>query len=115
MLSHAAPIAAVNPVCVMPPNARAATNHDAGANLRASQRIADILKLLSTTLAPQRRLVHAGERIDQAGEHFGNLYILNSGFFKIVTASGAERYTREALPGETSGAPGAAGTVQRDP
>jgi CRP/FNR family transcriptional regulator len=87
MLSHAAPIAAVNPICVMPPNARTAANLDTGANQRASQRIADILKLLSTTLAPQRRLVHAGERIYQAGEHFGNLYILNSGFFKIVTLS----------------------------
>ena len=60
---------------------------EAGANLRASQRIADVLKLLSTTLPLQRRLVHAGERIYQAGEHFGNRYILNSGFFKIVTLS----------------------------
>ena len=49
--------------------------------------IADILDLLSATLSPQRQLVHAGERIYQAGEHFGNLYILNSGFFKIVTLS----------------------------
>jgi CRP/FNR family transcriptional regulator, anaerobic regulatory protein len=87
MLSHTAPIAAVNPARVVLPDARPAANLDAGANLRASQRIADILKLLSTTLAPQRRLVHAGELIYQAGEHFGNLYILNSGFFKIVTLS----------------------------
>ena len=87
MLSHAAPIAAVNLPCGMPPDARPATPLDAGANLRARQRIAEILKLLSTTLAPQRRLVHAGELIYQAGEQFGNLYILNSGFFKIVTMS----------------------------
>ena len=87
MLSHAAPIAAVERACVMPPDTRHATPLDAGANLRASQRIADILELLSTALSPQRRLVHAGELVYQAGEHFGNLYILNSGFFKIVTLS----------------------------
>jgi len=57
---------------------------DADANQRASQRIADTLRLLGDTLAPQRRVVHAGDVIYQAGEGFGNLYILNSGFFKIV-------------------------------
>jgi CRP/FNR family transcriptional regulator, anaerobic regulatory protein len=56
-------------------------------NQRTSQRIADALKLLTDTLAPQRRVVHAGDVIYQAGEHFGNLYILNSGFFKIVNLS----------------------------
>ncbi len=35
-------------------------------------------------LAPQRRTVHAGDTVYQAGERFGNLYILNAGFFKIV-------------------------------
>ena len=60
---------------------------DAGANQRASQHIADTLKLLNDALAPQRRIVHAGDAIYQAGERFGNLYILNSGFFKIVNLS----------------------------
>jgi CRP/FNR family transcriptional regulator len=87
MLSHAATIAAVNLARAMPPVMPHAPQHDAGVNQRASQRIAEILKLLSTTLAPERRLVHAGEVIYQAGERFGNLYILNSGFFKIVTLS----------------------------
>jgi len=64
-----------------------APKSDAGANQRASQAIADTLKLLSDKLAPQRRVVHAGDVIYQAGEQFGNLYILNSGFFKIVTMS----------------------------
>jgi CRP/FNR family transcriptional regulator, anaerobic regulatory protein len=64
-----------------------APKSDAGANQRASQAIADTLKLLSDKLAPQRRMVHAGDVIYQAGEQFGNLYILNSGFFKIVTLS----------------------------
>jgi len=57
---------------------------DAAANQRASQLLTDTLRLLSDALAPQRRVVHAGDVIHQAGERFGNLYILNSGFFKIV-------------------------------
>jgi CRP/FNR family transcriptional regulator len=45
------------------------------------------LKLLDEALAPQRRVVHAGDVIYQAGERFGNLYVLNSGFSKIVNLS----------------------------
>jgi CRP/FNR family transcriptional regulator len=45
------------------------------------------LKLLADTLAPQRRVVHAGDVIYQTGERFANLYVLNSGFFKLVTLS----------------------------
>ena len=56
-------------------------------DVAASRHIADTLKLLSSQLAPQRQLVHAGEVLYQAGQRFGNLYILNSGFFKIVTLS----------------------------
>ncbi len=50
-------------------------------------RIADTLALLARSLQPQRRVVHAGDLIYQAGERFGNLYILNSGFFKVVNLS----------------------------
>jgi len=64
-----------------------AVKTDAVANQRASQHIADTLKLLNDALAPQRRVVHAGDVIYRAGERFGNLYILNSGFFKIVNLS----------------------------
>jgi CRP/FNR family transcriptional regulator len=60
---------------------------DAAANQRASQHTADTLQLLNDKLAPQRRVVHAGDVIYQAGERFANLYILNSGFFKIVNLS----------------------------
>ena len=35
---------------------------------QVSQRIADTLALLNDTLAPQRRVVHAGDVIHQAGE-----------------------------------------------
>ncbi len=86
MLSTTPPIK--TPAC---PRALAASTlalkNDAGANQRASQHIADTLKLLNDRLAPQRRVVHAGDVIYQAGEHFGNLYILNSGFFKVVNLS----------------------------
>jgi CRP/FNR family transcriptional regulator len=59
----------------------------ASANLRVSRHIADTLELLNDKLAPQRRVVHAGDALYQSGERFANLYILNSGFFKIVTLS----------------------------
>ena len=57
---------------------------DEEANRRASQHIAEALALLHEAFAPQRRIVHAGDVIYQSGERFGNLYVLNSGFFKIV-------------------------------
>jgi len=60
---------------------------DDDADQLASRNTADTLKLLADKLAPQRRVVHAGEVIYQAGERFGNLYILNAGFFKLVTLS----------------------------
>jgi CRP/FNR family transcriptional regulator len=60
---------------------------DTAAHQRASQHIADTLKLLHDALAPQRRVVHAGDRIYQAGERFASLHIINSGFFKIVNLS----------------------------
>ena len=60
---------------------------DAGADRRARQDIAGTLKLLDDVLAPKRSLVHAGDVVYRAGEKFGNLYIVNSGFFKIVSLS----------------------------
>ena len=62
-------------------------------NQTASQQIVDTLALLNEALAPQRRVVHAGDAIYQGGERFGNLYILNSGFVKIVglSADGREQ------------------------
>jgi CRP/FNR family transcriptional regulator len=83
MLSTAAPTAARSPLCARAP----VLDSDATANQRASQHIGDTLKLLNDELAPQRRVVHAGDAIYQAGERFANLYILNSGFIKIVNLS----------------------------
>ncbi len=53
----------------------------------SSWHIADTLMFLNDSLAPQRRVVHAGDVIYQSGERFGTLYILNSGLFKIVNLS----------------------------
>ena len=53
----------------------------------ANRNTAETLRLLGEQLRPQRRVVHMGDTIYQAGERFGNLYILNSGFFKIVNLS----------------------------
>lgn len=53
----------------------------------AGKHTADILNLLCEHLKPQRRVVHKGDLIYQAGERFGNLHVLNSGFFKIVNLS----------------------------
>jgi CRP/FNR family transcriptional regulator len=52
-----------------------------------AEQIADTLKLLGDTLQLQRRMVRAGDVLYQAGERFGNLFILNTGFFKIVNFS----------------------------
>ena len=57
------------------------------ANVETSRRIADVLKLLASTLQPQRRIVHAGDVIYQAGETFSHLYVINSGIFKLLSQS----------------------------
>ena len=54
---------------------------------QASARVAAVLNCLSEALTPQRRIVHAGDVVYHAGDTFGHLHILNSGFFKIVNLS----------------------------
>jgi CRP/FNR family transcriptional regulator len=51
------------------------------------QRIADMLRLLEGTLPIQRRVVRTGDSVYQAGQAFGCLYVVNSGFFKMVNLS----------------------------
>jgi len=60
---------------------------ETGKHPHASQTIADMLQSLNALFAPPRRMVHAGDVIYQTGEPFGNLCVLNSGFFKIVNLS----------------------------
>jgi CRP/FNR family transcriptional regulator len=55
------------------------------------RRIADMLRLLEGTLPIQRRIVRTGDSVYQAGQAFGCLYVVNSGFFKMVNLSGEGR------------------------
>lgn len=52
-----------------------------------AQRIAAMLELVAASVPIQRRVVHAGDPIYQAGERFGRLHIVNAGFFKIVNCA----------------------------
>lgn len=77
---------------------------------RTSQNIAEVLNLLRDALEPQRRIVRAGESIYKAGDGFGNLYMLNSGFCKIVnqTADGREQVVGLKFRGDWMGFDGIA-------
>ncbi len=57
----------------------------------AVRRIADMLQLLQDSVPIQRRVVRAGDTVYQVGQQFGCLYIVNSGFFKMVNLSGEGR------------------------
>jgi CRP/FNR family transcriptional regulator len=65
----------------------AAAREQVEAAQATARQIADTLHLLEASVAVQRRVVHAGEVVYQAGERFEHLYVLNSGFFKIVNLS----------------------------
>ena len=52
-----------------------------------ARRIADTMQLIEDALAPQRRVIHAGDPIYRAGDRFGHLYLLNSGLAKVVGLS----------------------------
>ena len=54
-------------------------------------RIADMLQLLQDNLPIQRRIVRAGDSVYQVGQAFASLYIVNSGYFKMVNLSGEGR------------------------
>ncbi|MEO8524854.1 MAG: Crp/Fnr family transcriptional regulator, partial [Caldimonas sp.] len=83
---------------------------DTASNQRASQQIVDTLALLNDALAPQRRVVHAGDAIYQAGEQFGKLCMLNSGSVKIVgmSADGREQVVGLKFRGDWLGFDGIA-------
>jgi CRP/FNR family transcriptional regulator, anaerobic regulatory protein len=97
----------VSPTLRQPPPAR----FDEAANRDASRAIGDALTLLNEVFAPQRRIVHAGDRIYQSGERFGNLYVLNSGLFKIVNlaSDGRELVVGLKFRGDWLGFDGIAG------
>ncbi|WP_198971780.1 Crp/Fnr family transcriptional regulator [Xylophilus sp. ASV27] len=82
----------------------------AAAHRSSGRKIEDTLALLSEHVELQRRVVHAGDAIYQAGERFGHLYVLNSGFFKIVNLSsdGREQLVSLKLRGDWLGFDGIA-------
>ncbi|MEO8921768.1 MAG: Crp/Fnr family transcriptional regulator [Caldimonas sp.] len=110
MIAAAAPTAIHPRIFAATTRTPAAPVVDKDADRRASQYVADTLKLLSDQVVPQRRVVHAGEVIYRAGEAFGNLYILNSGFFKIVnlSADGREQVVSLKFRGDWLGFDGIA-------
>ena len=63
----------------------------------AARQIADTLQLLQEQVPLQRRIVHAGDTLFQAGERFTTLYVLNSGFVKVVNLAGDGRERVVAL------------------
>jgi len=96
---------------------RAAATPIRPADRHASQNAADTLKLLSERLTPRRRVVHAGDVVYAAGERFEALYVLNSGFFKMVnlTADGREQVVSLKFRGDWLGFDGiASGTYSCD-
>jgi len=76
-----------------------------------SPRIADALKLVHETLPVTRRLLHAGDKVYQAGERFDCLHIINSGIFKIVnlSADGRDQVVGLQFKGDWLGFDGIAG------
>ena len=112
MLSTAIPTITPTFARAMPTAFAPPLKTDTDVQRRASRQIAETLKLLFDTLAPQRRVVHAGDVIYRAGEHFGNLYILNAGFFKILNLSpdGREQVVGLKFRGDWLGFDGIAGS-----
>jgi CRP/FNR family transcriptional regulator, anaerobic regulatory protein len=53
----------------------------------AARQISETLQLLQQHVPLQRRIVHAGDRLFQAGDPFTTLHVLNSGFFKIINGT----------------------------
>jgi CRP/FNR family transcriptional regulator len=80
-----------------------------------AQRIADMLSLLEKSVPVQRRIVRAGDVVYQAGARFDCLYVLNSGFFKIVNtaADGREQVVGLHFKGDWLGFDGIAGSHYR--
>jgi CRP/FNR family transcriptional regulator len=58
---------------------------------------AETLAIVGEVLAPARRIVHAGTAVYRAGDVFANLYVMNSGFFKVVNLASDGREQVVAL------------------
>jgi CRP/FNR family transcriptional regulator len=84
---------------------------DEAENQRIAQAITETLRLVQEQLAPQRRVVHAGDTVYQAGQRFSHLHILNSGMVKVVNLSndGREQVVGLKFRGDWLGFDGIAG------
>lgn len=74
------------------------------------ERIVRTLKLVDDHLAPQRRVVHAGEPIYQGGRAFDSLFVINAGIVKLVSlaADGREQVAGLKFRGDWLGFDGIA-------
>jgi CRP/FNR family transcriptional regulator len=83
----------------------------AEASAGVGQRITEALKLVQDTLVINRRLVHAGDKVYEAGERFECLHIINSGIFKLVnlSADGREQVVGLQFKGDWLGFDGIGG------
>ena len=111
MLNAAIPIAKTVRSTAMPASGEALPPLPARCgDASIARRIADTLRLVEDTLAPQRRVVHAGDTIYRAGDPFGNLYLLNSGLAKVVglSADGREQVVGLKFRGDWLGFDGIA-------
>jgi CRP/FNR family transcriptional regulator len=52
---------------------------------RIVRRVAETLALVAEAVPVQRRLLHAGDMVYQAGQPLAHLYLLNAGFVKVVS------------------------------
>jgi CRP/FNR family transcriptional regulator len=82
----------------------------AAAENGVAQRIADTLGLLQQHVVITRRVLHAGDSLYQAGEGFGSLHVVNSGFFKTsnLAADGREQVVGLHFKGDWLGFDGIA-------
>jgi len=83
---------------------------EADAHRETARAIGATLELLRAHLEPQRRLLHAGDPVYQAGERFQMLHVLNAGFVKIVNlaADGREQVAGLKFRGDWIGLDGIA-------
>ena len=107
MLSTAA--AAVTARAPLPPATRAQPG-PIDDHRETARAIGATLDLLRSLLAPQRRMLHAGDTIYQAGERFQMLHVLNAGFVKVVSlaADGREQVAGLKFRGDWLGFDGIA-------
>lgn len=90
--------------------ARTPSAQPAAGRHEVAERIAGTLQLLQDHVAITRRIVRAGDSVYEAGERFGMLHVINSGFFKTINlaADGREQVVGLHFKGDWLGFDGIA-------